>query len=135
MPLRGISVIAGLLLGATALAQNTMFLRQSPIAHLDDEDRRILRSTIEQALESPDGTLIEWENPDSGSNGRVKVLDTIEDRGMTCRNVRARNESRGRQADGIYRLCKDEAGQWRFAAAGSGAAASPEPAPAETDPE
>lgn len=135
MPIRVSFVLAGLLFVATAIAQNTMFLRQSPIAHLDDEDRKILRATIEQALESPDGTLIEWDNPNSGSNGRVKVLDTIEENGMTCRNVRARNESRGRQADGIYRLCKDENGQWRFAAAGSNAATAPESSPSEADSE
>ena len=89
-----------------AFAQNTMFLRDSPIAHLDEDDRKILRETIEKALESPDGTVIEWSNPDTGSNGRVKVLDTQEDATLntTCRNLRARNEARSRRADGVYRL-------------------------------
>lgn len=133
MPKTAVMLVAGLLLGSTVLAQNTMFLRQSPIAHLDDEDRQILRSTIEQVLEAPDGTLVEWSNPNSGSNGRVKVLDTIEQNGMPCRNVRARNESRGRQADGIYRLCKDENNQWRFAGAGNNAAVPAKPADNETE--
>ena len=105
-------------------AQNTMFLRQSPIAHLDEQDRKILRETIKQVLEATDGTLIEWSNPDSGSNGRVKVLDTTEQNGMPCRSVRARNQSNGRQADGIYKLCKDNTGTWRFASAGNNPANS-----------
>lgn len=99
------------------LAQNTMFLRRSPIAHLNEDDRQMLRETINQLLESPDGTVMDWENPDTGSGGRVKVLDTEEVDGMTCRNIRARNQARGRQADGVYRLCQDETGTWRFATA------------------
>ena len=119
-------LIATALLGLcvpAVFAQNTMFLRESPIAHLDENDRKILRDTIEQVLESEDGTVIEWANPDSGSFGRVKVLNTevVEPEEMTCRNIRARNESRGRKADGIYRLCQDEEGIWRFAAAGKSA--------------
>jgi surface antigen len=113
---------AGLLLtlffvATQATAQNTMFLRDSPIAHLNEEDRKILRETIEQALESDDGTVIEWANPETGSEGRVKVLDTHTDATLQteCRSVRARNQARGRQADGVYRLCKAEDGTWRFA--------------------
>jgi len=106
-----------------AFAQNTMFLRESPIAHLDETDRKILRETIEQALESDDGTVIDWANPDSGSFGRVKVLDTeaVGEDKIPCRNIRARNESHGRKADGIYRLCEDGDGNWKFAAAGKSA--------------
>lgn len=122
-----------LLTTVVAQAQNTMFLRNSPIAHLDDKDRQILRATIEQVLEEPDGTLIEWSNPDSGSNGRIKVLDTRDDGSLLCRNVRARNISHGRQADGIYRLCKDEQGKWRFASAGSESGATPPSQPTETE--
>jgi len=113
----GMTLLSGV---SAAFAQNTMFLRESPIAHLDEKDRMILRQTIEQALESPDGTVIEWANPDSGSFGRVKVLDTqmIGPDQNTCRNIRARNEAHGRKADGIYRLCQDKDDNWRFSAAG-----------------
>ena len=115
-----ISLLTALGIGPV-LAQNTMFLRRSPIAHLNQEDRQLLRETIDQLLESPDGTVVDWENPDTGSGGRVKVLDTEVVDGMTCRNIRARNQARGRQADGVYRLCQDETGAWRFAAAGRSA--------------
>ena len=110
------------------LAQNSMFLRRSPIAHMNQEDRQLLRETIDKLLESPDGTVLDWENPDTGSGGRVKVLDTEVVDGVTCRNVRARNQARGRQADGVYRLCQDENNTWRFAAAGRSAAPQPNPA-------
>jgi surface antigen len=109
--------LAAVLTGGSTLAQNTMFLRNSPIAHLDEQDREILRETIEEVLESPDGTVLDWSNPDTGSHGRVKVLDTHEDLGTICRNLRARNQARSRQADGIYRLCKAADGSWKFASA------------------
>ena len=112
-------VLGTFLLGSTVLAQNTMFMRDSPIAHLDEQDRKILRNTIDELLKSPDGTVMDWSNPDTGSNGRVKVLDTHEDLDTVCRNLRARNEARGRKADGTYRLCKAEDGSWKFAAPAS----------------
>ena len=111
-------VLGSQLLNSAAIAQNTMFMRESPIANMDEQDRQILRDTINELLESPDGTVIDWSNPDTGSGGRVKVLDTNETAGMTCRNVRARNQARGRKQDGTYNLCKDETGTWRFAKAG-----------------
>jgi surface antigen len=100
---------------SSVMAQNTMFLRKSPISHLNETDRKILRETIDELLVSPDGTVSNWENPETGSGGRVKVLDTEQTNGLTCRNIRARNQARGRQADGIYRLCKEADGKWRFA--------------------
>jgi surface antigen len=111
-----IIVLSTMLLSAGAIAQNTMFLRDSPIAHMNEQDRQILRQTIDELLKSPDGAVTDWSNPETGSHGRVKVLDTHDDQGSVCRNVRARNEARGRKADGIYRLCKAEDGSWKFAA-------------------
>jgi surface antigen len=104
------------MLSTGAIAQNTMFLRDSPIAHLNEQDRQILRQTLNELIESPDGTVMDWSNPDTDSKGRVKVLDTHEDLGTVCRSLRARNEARGRKADGTYRLCKAEDGSWKFAA-------------------
>ena len=68
----GIFALLTILAASTALAQNTMFLRKSPIAHLNEDDRKILRETIDQALESPDGTVLDWSNETTGSGGRVK---------------------------------------------------------------
>ena len=123
----GAAIVAALLVSNAGLTQNTMFLRNSPIAHLNEVDRQILRNTIEEALEAPDGTIMEWSNPDTGSTGRVKVLDTHEDQGLVCRSLRARSEAHGRRADGIYRLCRDDTGKWRFA--------STERTPTPTEPE
>ncbi|MGI9290103.1 MAG: RT0821/Lpp0805 family surface protein [Gammaproteobacteria bacterium] len=116
MGLRLTLIVALSIMTANAvMAQNTMFLRKSPIAQLNEQDRKLLRDTIDKLLVSPDGTVLDWQNPDTGSGGRVKVLDTEESDKLTCRKIRARNQARGRQADGIYRLCKEPEGEWRFA--------------------
>ena len=134
--LSAIVAVVILLASATAAAQNTMFMRKSPIAHMDEQDRSILRESIDKALLLPDGTVLDWENPATGSGGRLKVLDTLEYQGMTCRNIRARNQARGRQRDGIYKLCKDATGVWRFAKAGNPSSAqqvNKESTPAEAE--
>lgn len=125
--LTGIFGLLTIIAAQAALAQNTMFLRESPIAHLDEDDRKILRATINQALEAPDGTILDWSNETTGSGGRVKVLDTDDDGGAVCRSIRARNQARGRQADAIYRLCKAEDGTWQFAAIPKSAVPESEP--------
>lgn len=105
-----------LLTGATtATAQNTLFLRDSPIAFMDDQDEAILRETIDAVLAAPDGTTTDWMNPATGSKGRVQVLDTGEDFGTTCRHIRMRNEASNRKSGGIIRLCLGKDGSWKFA--------------------
>jgi len=99
----------------TVFAQNMLFLRESPIAWLDDDDEVILKDTLDQVILAPDGTSKEWENPETGSTGRLQVLDTHEDFGTTCRHIRMLNEAAGRRGGGIYRLCLSEDGNWRFA--------------------
>jgi surface antigen len=102
-------------MAVSASAQNYLFLRDSPIGWLDAKDQQILLGAINSVLDSPDGTKIDWSNPDSGSNGRIQVLDKHEDFGTTCRSIRMRNEAKGRKSGGNYRLCLSEDGQWRFA--------------------
>jgi surface antigen len=105
-----------LLLGPLAAsAQNVLFLRDSPIAWMDDTDEAILHETIEAVLAAPDGTVTDWMNPETGSKGRVQVTDTDQDFGTTCRRLRMRNEASGRKGRGNYRLCLSKDGQWRFA--------------------
>ena len=96
-------------------AQNTLFLRDSPIAHMDDQDEAILRETINAVVAAPDGTTTDWMNPATGSKGRLQVLDTHQDFGTTCRHIRMRNEVNGRKGGGVYRLCLAEDGRWKFA--------------------
>ena len=108
-------LLAGLLVGPLAGAQNMNFLSKSPIAQMDEADREIYRATVDAVVAAPDGTATDWSNPATGSRGRLEVLDTHQDMGTTCRNIRFDNQTRSSKRAGIFRLCRAEDGSWRFA--------------------
>jgi surface antigen len=112
-----LTALAALMLCAeSSLAQNIMFLRQGPVAYLNETDKDMLRDVFAQALKTgKDGEKISWNNPDSGHSGNITVLDTHEDFGTTCRTVRTYTEAGGRTGGGIFRLCLADDGSWRFA--------------------
>jgi surface antigen len=124
-------VLTSLLVAVSAaMAQNLTFLRESPIAWLDDTDRAILSETIDAVLASPDGTTTDWLNPETGSKGRIQVLDTHAAFGTTCRNLKMLNEAKGRKNGGVYNLCLSQDGIWRFAPNSDPDAKAPASAPA-----
>ena len=98
-----------------AQAQNMVFMRKSPIAWMNDKDQAILKETIDAVLAAPDGTSTDWLNPDTGSRGKVQVLDTREDYDTTCQHIRMSNQAKGRSGRGVYRLCLATDGSWKFA--------------------
>jgi len=105
-----------LLVTSSVLATNTWFAREGAVAHMTPEDVEILTSTIDNALNnSPDGTVVEWSNPETAASGKVSVGKTHQDYGTTCRLMRMQNNSKGISRSGNYRLCKDQEGAWRFA--------------------
>jgi len=118
-PMNRIFLSVGYLLLVMAVpisAQNLSFLTGAPVANLSDADQEILRETVRDALDNqPDGTTVEWLNPDTGSTGTIEVLDTHEDFGTTCRSVRTFTRAGGREGGGVHRLCKAEDDSWRFA--------------------
>ena len=103
------------LLMQVAAAQNLSFLRESPFGWMDEADQQILTAAVDELLEEPDDTVKDWSNPDSTARGRLKVFDTHEDYGTTCRNIKMRIEAKGRKDGGVVRLCKAQDGAWKFA--------------------
>jgi len=109
--LTGLTIAA--LLTSTALAQNIGFLNKGPIAYLSEAEKAMLSEALNQALEnSADGESVTWENPATGHNGLIKIIDTHEDYGTTCRTLRAHTNAGGREGGGIYRLCLSEDHSW-----------------------
>ena len=110
------------LLGATcalfvsgAAAQNWVtLLKNTPAESFDDEDLRLFLDAARKTLnEAPDNQPVTWENPKSRNRGEMTVLRSFESRGNACKEVRVRNESRGRKSDNRRILCKvDE--RWRL---------------------
>jgi surface antigen len=114
-------VITTLFAGACALAcpvagaQNWIgLLKNTPAEFFDDEDLRIFLDTGRKALEeAADNEPQKWENPKTGHRGEITVLKRFESKGRPCKEVRVRNEARGRKSDNRTTLCKiDE--RWRL---------------------
>jgi surface antigen len=103
------------LAAANTAAQNWVsLLKNTPAEYFDDEDLRLFldaaRKTLDQA---PDNQPVTWENPKSRNRGEMTVLRTFESKGRSCKEVRVRNEARGRKSDNRRILCKvDE--RWRL---------------------
>jgi surface antigen len=109
-------LIIAALLTTSAAAQNIGFLSKGPIAYLNDDEKAKLSETLNRALETgTDGETVTWENPETGNNGRIEILDTHEDYGTTCRTIRTHTTASGREGGGIYRLCRADDDSWRFA--------------------
>jgi surface antigen len=107
-----------LLCAAGALAQNVGFMRKGPVAYLSETEQGLLRDAVRAAVnDTADGGSVDWGDLDAGTGGSIKVLDTHEDYGTTCRTIRSRMQAGGRSGGGDYRLCRADDGSWRFAPA------------------
>ncbi len=99
-----------------AAAQNWVnLLKNTPAEYFDDEDLRMFLDTARKVLDggTPENQPVTWENPKSRNRGEITVLRNFESKGRSCKEVRVRNESRGRKSDNRRILCKvDE--RWRL---------------------
>jgi surface antigen len=99
-----------------AAAQNWVtLLKNTPAESFDDEDLRLFLDTARKVLDggTPENEPVTWENPKSRNRGEMTVLRSFDSKGRACKEVRVRNESRGRKSDNRRILCKvDE--RWRL---------------------
>ncbi|HJY77751.1 MAG TPA: hypothetical protein VKE95_14035 [Burkholderiales bacterium] len=99
-----------------ASAQNWVtLLKNTPAESFDDEDLRLFLDTARKVLDggAPESEPVSWENPKSRNRGDMTVLRNFESKGRSCKEVRVRNESRGRKSDNRRILCRvDE--RWRL---------------------
>ena len=112
------TILAGActLASPVAEAQNWVgLLKNTPAEYFDDEDLRIFLDTARKVLDggTPENEPVTWENPKSRNRGEMTVLRSFDSKGRACKEVRVRNESRGRKSDNRRILCKvDE--RWRL---------------------
>ena len=99
-----------------ACAQNWVtLLKNTPAESFDDEDLRLFLDTARKVLDggAPENQPVTWENPKSHNRGEITLLRDFESKGRSCKEVRVRNESRGRKSDNRRILCRvDE--RWRL---------------------
>ena len=105
-----------LLITTSLAAQNVNFLSGRPIADMSKSEIDLLKATVGEALNDlDDGEMVDWVSNESDSSGSVRVLDTHEDYGTTCRSLELRNTVKGVDGGGRVRLCMADSGAWKFA--------------------
>ena len=119
-----ILLVAGCTLGLTvpALAVNVGFLKDAPyFTHFTEEDRNIFRAALEQTLaESQQNKLHNWTNPNTGANGEIVVLETLDLPNKTCHRVNITNKAKGRVGKGKHVFCPKTDGSWSLVPGKSG---------------
>lgn len=79
------------MVSAEALAQ-----RLPEDLNLNRQDLDIMRETARTALnDEPDGSTLEWENPQTGNSGTVTVVRSFEYQGLPCRRIRHAIKTKG----------------------------------------
>jgi surface antigen len=112
-------VAAALALGCVlasplASAQFVSLLKGGPAEFFDDADRQLFLDTLHKALdEAPDNQALAWRNPKTQHHGDITVLKRFESKGRACKEVRVRNEARGRKSDMRHNVCNVD-GRWRL---------------------
>ena len=95
MPKKPLLSLAVVLLFAAEMvaAQNMLWLDVSPVRFFNDRDWQLWNETADEVLEAPDGTTLEWNNPESGNSGRMTARSSYQMDGHKCRLVRVENRA------------------------------------------
>ena len=114
--LHSFGVAAVLALGlAAAPAHSQMFLQKgAATAYFTEEDFKLMGQTLDDALkEQPQGATSEWENPKSGSSGKITIVQSYEAQGLPCKRIKAFNTAKDRSSEGEFDFCEQTDGQWK----------------------
>jgi surface antigen len=97
------------------------WMRGAALNEFTEADLAMLQSEARRVLdEDADGTRTDWTNPDTGNGGSIKPLKTLTVDGQTCRQTAFRQTTAsGLKGQGVYHLCQQDDGTWRFIAASS----------------
>lgn len=111
-----ILAFAALLLPLSAVsAIDVRFLKETPIGKFSKEDLSLMQETARKALsEAPDGTLVEWSNPKTGSSGTIKPLDTFQQKGLKCRRAEVTNKYKALLGGTTLVACEVKKGEWKY---------------------
>jgi surface antigen len=84
-----------------------------------DSDWEILRSKTRDLIDNgADGDRVDWENPETGNGGAIRVLNDFQFEGERCRETAFRSYTRNKVLEGQFtgHLCEQENGAWKFVA-------------------
>ena len=81
--------------------------------YLAKRDTVYFDKAIDQAAVAPRGQTVVWENPHTGTTGRMTRLNDVEVRvAAVCRNLRSEITKRGRTSTEILLVCRDDLTPW-----------------------
>jgi len=110
-----ILLVCGLIVFATpSLAFNWLFLSDSPISYMSDEDFDALRASVRKTLDTgSDGETVTWHSESSDASAEIVPINTFIFEGQTCREIRLATEAAGRSGIAGHSVCKNADGNWR----------------------
>ncbi len=111
---RSALVVALVLWTGTAAAFNTLFMRDTPMSAMSDEEFALMEKTFYEALDhGANGATVTWGSED-GANGRITPGDRFELNGLDCREAAYHNRAGGFEGKGTMKFCKDADGTWKL---------------------
>ncbi|WP_456375836.1 RT0821/Lpp0805 family surface protein [Thiolapillus sp.] len=94
-------------------ASNWQWLHNSSLKDLSDADWQIMSKTLKDMLDTAtDGESRHWNNPQSGHEGEITILNSPQDAESTCRQVRFSPDKNSGSNEKPLIFCKDETGEW-----------------------
>lgn len=98
-----------------AQALELRWLQYSPVRYFTDKDWDMMKEAARQMLDSgKDGDSATWKNPESGNQGSLKALSTIETGGATCREAEITNQAKKRSGTSRFTFCRQADGTWKI---------------------
>lgn len=92
------------------------YLEDAPFVKFSEQDKQLYLDALHRFLDSAeDGGETEWQNAETGSGGQIRIKNTFERDGLTCRRVWVTNHAGEETGAGTYVFCKSEDGTWKVA--------------------
>lgn len=112
-----LTVVAVLAAPLPATGFNLGFLHNAPASYFSERDWELLTAAVDRVLAGKqDGQPVSWENPESGHRGTVTAVNTTQDQGSTCRELKIYNQVEKASAQSYYRFCEQPDGSWKTVA-------------------
>lgn len=91
----------------SALGQNNLFLRNSPLAELSGKELDSLLMSVDTLLDSEQvNTPVVWTNESNNINAEMTVVEIYEKNGLTCRILEIQTTRVNSQSTTQYRFCR-----------------------------
>ncbi len=111
---QGLAVAAVLCVSVVALAQNSLFLRDSPLASVTGAELDALLNQINVTLDTADINVpVTWESQDKRLTSVWTVTEDYQKQNLSCRKMTLETVKAGEPSQVTYGFCKmDE--NWLF---------------------